>query len=174
MTTKNSILNNSSKKRILKSELTEDRIQSALNEIFLYYSSLKSENNDIGNENNDDIKNKYLDLGKFYKFCYDFRIHLPKFKINVIFNQNCNCNGGNMDDNELMKMDFDNFKSSSLSISLEMNSTHKQKLIKIINEKRNIIDYMDLKELQRKEEEKNYLFKKILIILNCKNNFLIN
>ena len=155
--TKNSILNNESKKIVLKSELTEEKIQSSLTEIFLYYSSIKSEiNDDKGNEKNEDIKNKYLNLRNYYKFCYDFKIHIPKVKINEIFKKNCNNNVGNNGNNETLQMNFNNFKSSLLSISLEMNSLYKQKLIRNINEKKNIINYMELKEIQRQEEEKNH------------------
>ena len=65
-------------------------------------------------------------------------------------------NISNVDNNDIYEMNFDKFKSSLLEISLEMNSIYKQKILKNISEKRNIINYMELKECQRQEEEKNH------------------
>ena len=152
LNTKNSILNNTSKKIMLKTELTEDKINASLTEIFLYYSSLNNENNSINNIDNN-INNKYIDLDNYYKFIYDFKIPLQKPKINEIFNKN---SMSNVDNNDIYEMNFDKFKSSLLEIALEMNSIYKQKILKNISEKRNIINYMELKECQRQEEEKNH------------------
>ena len=153
LNTKNEILKSISKKNVLKSKLIDGKIKSALNEIFLYYSTLNSENNSIMNEG-DDINNKFINLDIFHKFCFDFKFHILKSKINEIFNKYCNNNFDNKESLEIM--DFKKFKSSLKDISLEMNSIHKQKLLNIIKEKKNIINFMELKECQRQEEEKNH------------------
>ena len=150
LNTKNTILNNNPKKLMLKSELTQEKIQSALTEIFLFYSALISENDNI--EGND-INNKYIDLNNYFKFCYDYKILLTKPKIQEIFIKYSNRTD---DNNFLFVMNFENFKSSLMELAYEMNSIKKQKLLKIISEKKNIINYMELKECQRQEEEKNH------------------
>ena len=53
-------------------------------------------------------------------------------------------------------MNFDEFKYSLNKISLKIYSFKKQKLLKKISEKKNLINYMELKECQRQEEEKNH------------------
>ena len=155
LNTKNSILNNTSKKIKLKTELTEEKIQSSLTEIFLYYSTLINvENNNINNiESDNDITNKSIILSNYYKFCYDFKIPLLKPKINEIFKK---YSISNINNNDIYEMDFDKFKSSLIEISLVINSIYKEKLLKKISEKKNIINYMELKECQRQEEEKNH------------------
>ena len=150
LNTKNTILNNNPKKLMLKSELTQEKIQSALTEIFLFYSALISENDNI--EGND-INNKYIDLNNYFKFCYDYKILLTKPKIQEIFIKYSNRTD---DNNFLFVMNFENFKSSLMELAYEMNSIKKQKLLKIISEKKSIINYMELKECQRQEEEKNH------------------
>ena len=152
LNTKNSILNNTPKKIILSSELSEEQIQKALMEIFSFYSCLNSENK---NNNNNDINNKYVDINNYNKFCGDFKIKLSKPKINEIFKKSCGDNNNSENDN-LLKMNYNQFKSSLITISLEMHSIKKQKLLKNISEKKNIMNYLELKECQRQEEEKNH------------------
>ena len=146
--TKNSLLNTTSKKIILLSDFSEDKIENSLKEIFLFYS-----NDNKINDNNDDnkINNEYLDILKFKKFCLDFKIPLSNLKINNIFKESCN----NNIEGELT-MNFDEFKYSLNKISLEIYSFKKQKLLKKISEKKNLIDFMELKECQRQEEERNH------------------
>ena len=148
---KNFMLNNTSKKILLKSELTEEKIKNALNEIFLFYSALISENDNMEGNN---INNKFIDINNYLKFCIDYRIYLTKPKIKEIFMKFSK--GINDNNNILLIMNFENFKSSLMELSYLMNSMKKQKLLKIISEKKNIINYMELKECQRQEEEKNH------------------
>ena len=150
---KNIFLTNTSKKIMLKTELTEEKIQEGLTNIFLFYSSLNIENVDNNGIYNNNINNKFINLNNYYKFCYDFKIPITKPKINDIFKQACN-NG--IDNNNLIEMNFEQFKSSLKTLSLEINSIKKQKLLKYISEKKNIINFMELKECQRQEEEKNH------------------
>jgi hypothetical protein len=130
---KNIFLTNTSKKIMLKTELTEEKIQEGLSNIFLFYSSLNIENVDNNGIDNNNINNKFINLNNYFKFCYDFKIPITKPKINDIFKQACN-NG--IDNNNLIEMNFEQFKSSLKTLSLEINSIKKQKLLKYISEKK--------------------------------------
>lgn len=149
--TKNSLLNKTSKNNILIKKFSEENIINALEEIFKYYS-LNSNDNEY--ENN--INNKYIDIFNFNKFCNDFKIRLSHSKINYIFSNNCENNISTDNDGNSLRMNFDGFKSSLKSISLEINLQKKKNLTKKISEKKNIISYAELKECQRQEEEKNH------------------
>ena len=148
LNTQNSILNKTSKNNILIKELPKESTINVVEEIFKYYSL-----NPIDNEYDN---NKYIDIFNFNKFCSDFKIHLSHSTINYIFNNNCENNTTIDNDGSSLRMNFDGFKSSLKSISLEINLQKKKNLTKKISEKKNIISYAELKECQRHEEEKNH------------------
>jgi hypothetical protein len=148
LNTQNSILNKTSKNNILIKELPKESNINVLEEIFKYYS--------LNPNDNEDDNNKYIDIFNFNKFCSDFKIQLSHSKINYIFNNNCENNITTDNDENSLRMNFDGFKSSLKSISLEINLQKKKNLTKKIAEKKNIISYAELKECQRQEEEKNH------------------
>ena len=151
LNTQNSLLNKTSKNNILIKKFSKESIINALEEIFKYYSI-----NSNDNEYENNINNKYIDIFNFNKFCNDFKIQLSHSKINYIFNNNCENNITTDNDENSLRMNFDGFKSSLKSISLEINLQKKKNLTKKIAEKKNIISYAELKECQRQEEEKNH------------------
>ena len=157
----------SKRKSSLSSDFSDEQIEKALTNIFSFYSSLNNfdiNNNDNNNDINDDINNsKYIDIKKYNRFCNDFKIGLTKTKINEIFNNSCkgtNNNSDNDNNNEdnvnIIKMNYEQFKNSLIVLSKELHTIKKQKLLKYISEKKNIISYMEVKECQRQEEEKNH------------------
>ena len=164
LTTKNSILKtisskekdnqmhtDSKSKRIttLSVELSPDLIENALNEIFSFFSSLNNSNNvdDLDNNN-------FITYDLFKKFCNDFKIFISQSKIESIFYESLF--DSNDDNNNKNKMNYSQFKLSLSKLSLELHEIKKQKLKKIINDKKSIINYMELREYLRQEEEKNH------------------
>ena len=164
LTTKNSILKtisskekdnqmhtDSKSKRIttLSVELSPDLIENALNEIFSFFSSLNNRNNvdDLDNNN-------FITYDLFKKFCNDFKIFISQSKIESIFYESLF--DSNDDNNNKNKMNYSQFKLSLSKLSLELHEIKKQKLKKIINDKKSIINYMELREYLRQEEEKNH------------------
>ena len=181
LTTKNSILKTISSKEkdnqmfnddktkrkttTVSIELLPETINIALNEIFSFYSSL---NNNINmsstNINNDsDNNNTFIYFNSFKKFCSDFKIFISEPKIESIFyefifniNDDNNVTNKNIEEDNISKINFNQFKSSLSKLSLEMHEIKKQKLKKLISDKKNIINYMELREYLRQEEEKNH------------------
>ena len=164
LTTKNSILKtisskekdnqmytDSKSKRIttLSVELSPDLIENALKEIFSFFSSLNNSNNvdDLDNNN-------FITYDLFKKFCNDFKIFISQSKIESIFYESLF--DSNDDNNNKNKMNYSQFKLSLSKLSLELHEIKKQKLKKIINDKKSIINYMELREYLRQEEEKNH------------------
>ncbi len=164
LTTKNSILKtisskekdnqmytDSKSKRIttLSVELSPDLIENALNEIFSFFSSLNNRNNvdDLDNNN-------FITYDLFKKFCNDFKIFISQSKIESIFYESLF--DSNDDNNNKNKMNYSQFKQALSKLSLELHEIKKQKLKKIINDKKSIINYMELREYLRQEEEKNH------------------
>ena len=164
LTTKNSILKtisskekdnqmhtDSKSKRIttLSVELSPDLIENALNEIFSFFSSLNNSNNvdDLDNNN-------FITYDLFKKFCNDFKIFISQSKIESIFYESLF--DSNDDNNNKNKMNYSQFKQALSKLSLELHEIKKQKLKKIINDKKSIINYMELREYLRQEEEKNH------------------
>ena len=164
LTTKNSILKTISSKEkdnnIYKDpklkikffnniELTQDIINKALNEIFSFYSTL--------NNNNDSL----LYFETFKKFCKDFKIFISDEKIesifyDIIFDNNNENENKNVDIENKNKINFNQFKLAIEKLSLEFHEIKKQKIKKIITDKKNVMNYMELREYLRQEEEKNH------------------
>ena len=164
LTTKNSILKTISSKEkdnqmytdskskkitTLSVELSPDLIENALKEIFSFFSSLNNSNNvdDLDNNN-------FITYDLFKKFCNDFKIFISQSKIESIFYESLF--DSNDDNNNKNKMNYSQFKLSLSKLSLELHEIKKQKLKKIINDKKSIINYMELREYLRQEEEKNH------------------
>jgi hypothetical protein len=140
--------NNNKTKAKLPKEITEDLIKNSLNDIFNFYSSLFDNNSE---------NNKYIDFDSFKKFCKDFKIYINDNKIEefffeIITENNNNSNNDNSDNRTIIN--FSQFNSLLNKISLQMHELKKQKLQKIIIEKKNIKNYMELREYMRQEEEK--------------------
>ena len=87
---------------------------------------------------------------------------ITKSKINEIFNKSCKDNNNNKiendadNDDNILKMNFEQFKYSLITISMELHKIKKHKLLKCISEQKNKMNYMELKECQRQEEEKEH------------------
>ena len=140
--------NNNKTKAKLPKEITEDLINNSLNDIFNFYSSLFDNNS---------VNNKYIDFDSFKKFCKDFKIYINDNKIEefffeIITENNNNSNNDNSDNRTIIN--FSQFNSLLNKISLQMHELKKQKLQKIIIEKKIIENYMVLREYMRQEEEK--------------------
>ena len=142
-------------KTTISVELSPDLIETALNEIFSFYS--KSNNNSENDNNN------YIFFDSFKKFCRDFKlIFLSDSKKELIFyetlfdsndNENNNNRNDEIDNN---KMSLNEFKTALSKISLEMHEINKQKLKQIISDKKNVLNYVELREYLRQAEEKNH------------------
>ena len=142
-------------KTTISVELSPDLIETALNEIFSFYS--KSNNNSENDNNN------YIFFDSFKKFCRDFKlIFLSDSKKELIFyetlfdsndNENNNNKNDEIDNN---KMNINEFKTALSKISLEMHEINKQKLKQIISDKKNVLNYVELREYLRQAEEKNH------------------
>ena len=142
-------------KTTISVELSPDLIETALNEIFSFYS--KSDNNSENDNNN------YIFFDSFKKFCRDFKlIFLSDSKKELIFyetlfdsndNENNNNKNDEIDNN---KMSLNEFKTALSKISLEMREINKQKLKQIISDKKNVLNYVELREYLRQAEEKNH------------------
>ena len=143
-------------KTTISVELSPDLIETALNEIFSFYSK---SNNNSDNDNN----NNYIFFDSFKKFCRDFKlIFLSDSKKELIFyetlfdsndNENNNNKNDEIDNN---KMSLNEFKTALSKISLEMHEINKQKLKQIISDKKNVLNYVELREYLRQAEEKNH------------------
>ena len=101
----------------------------------------------------------HLDLNEFSKFCIDFRIPILRQKLVEIFKKTTS---------DFHHMSFKEFKNAIISLA---NATHesKKKYIKEkINNKKNELNAIELKE-KRIKEEKNYkdyyIIMMIIIIL---------
>ena len=166
LTTKNSILKtisskekdnqmytDSKSKRVttLSVELSPDLIENALNEIFSFFSSLNNNNN----INTDSDINDFITFDLFKKFCNDFKIFISQSKIESIFYESL-FDSNDDNNNNKNKMNYIQFKQALSKLSLELHEIKKQKLKKIINDKKSIINYMELREYLRQEEEKNH------------------
>ena len=136
-------------------ELSPDLIESSLNEIFSFYS--KSISNGLENDN----KN-FIFFDSFKKFCNDFKILISDSKIELFFYEtlfDSNDNDNNNNNSEIdtnNKMNLNEFKIALNKISLEMSEIKKQKLKKTISDKKNLLNYIELREYLRQEEEKNH------------------
>ena len=143
-------------KTTISVELSPDLIETALNEIFSFYS--KSNNNSENDNNN------YIFFDSFKKFCRDFKlIFLSDSKKELIFyetlfdsNDNENNNNNKNDEIDNNKMGLNEFKTALSKISLEMHEINKQKLKQIISDKKNVLNYVELREYLRQAEEKNH------------------
>jgi hypothetical protein len=78
-----------------------------------------------------------------------------KSKINEIFKTSCQKNNGNVS-LIIMKMNFEDFENSLKKMSLEVNRYNKKNILKKLSVKKEMIDYMEIKELQRINEEKEH------------------
>ena len=181
LTTKNSILQTISSKEkdnqmfiegkakrktaTISFELTPDLINNALNEIFSFYSSLSNNNNfntNINNNNSELDNNSYINYNTFKKFCIDFKIFIPENKIESIFydlafnNNDDNTNNKNIFEEDKNRITSIQFKSALGKLSLELHEIKKEKLKKLISDKKSVINYMELREYLRQEEEKNH------------------
>ena len=126
-------------------QLNEEIINNALNDIFSFYN-----NNDINNSS-------LIDVKTFQKFCKDFKIFIPDNKIESIFYESINDNNDNKNiETDNNKINLTQFKSAIKKLSLEFHEIKKQKLKKMISEKNSILNYMELREYLRQEEEKNH------------------
>ena len=139
------------KSKLFSFQLNDDIINNALNDMFSFYSSLFN--------NNDADNNSLISFKSFQKFCKDFKIFIPDNKIESIFYESIN--DSNNDNNNLEtdnknKINLNQFKSAISKLSLEFHEIKKQKLKKMISDKNNIINYMELREYLRQEEEKNH------------------
>ena len=136
-------------KKIFCTELTDEVINTALNEIFNFYSSFN------------ELDNELISLDLFNKFCQDFKIAISQSKIESIFYESLS-----NDDNKLFesnninininKINFHQFKTALSKLSLEMHEVKKKKYLRSITDKKSIINYMELREYMRQEEEKNH------------------
>ena len=137
--------NKSELKKLFTIELTEEVINNALNEIFNFYSS------------SNEFDNEYIDLNLFNKFCKDFKIVIPQSKIESIFEESLlNEKNKIFESDNFGKINFSQFKSALSKLSLEMHEMRKNKFLRIIADKKSIINYMELREYIRQEEEKNH------------------
>ena len=136
-------------------QLNEKVINIALNDIFSFYNSLSNNNDDTDN-------NSLFDFESFQKFCKDFKIFIPENKIESIFYESINDsnddndNNNNLETDNKNKINLNQFKSAITKLSLEFHEIKKQKLKKMISDKNSIINYMELREYLRQEEEKNH------------------
>ena len=132
-------------KKLFTIELTEEVINNALNEIFNFYSS------------SNEFDNECIDLNLFNKFCKDFKIVIPQSKIESIFEESLlNEKNKIFESDNFGKINFPQFKSALSKLSLEMHEMRKNKFLRIIADKKSIINYMELREYIRQEEEKNH------------------
>ena len=132
-------------KKLFTIELTEEVINNALNEIFNFYSS------------SNEFDNECIDLNLFNKFCKDFKIVIPQSKIESIFEESLlNEKNKIFESDNLSKINFPQFKSALSKLSLEMHEMRKNKFLRIIADKKSLINYMELREYIRQEEEKNH------------------
>ena len=132
-------------KKLFTIELTEEVINNALKEIFNFYSS------------SNEFDNECIDLNLFNKFCKDFKIVIPQSKIESIFEESLlNEKNKIFESDNLSKINFPQFKLALSKLSLEMHEMRKNKFLRIIADKKSIINYMELREYIRQEEEKNH------------------
>ena len=137
--------NKSELKKLFTIELTEEVINNALNEIFNFYSS------------SNEFDNECIDLNLFNKFCKDFKIVIPQSKIESIFEESLlNEKNKIFESDNLSKINFPQFKLALSKLSLEMHEMRKNKFLRIIADKKSLINYMELREYIRQEEEKNH------------------
>ena len=134
-------------KRIFSTELTDEVINTALNEIFNFYSSFN------------ELDNELISLDLFNRFCQDFKIAISQSIIESIFYEslsnedNKTSRSKNISNN---KINFHQFKTALSKLSLEMHELKKKKYLRSITDKKSIINYMELREYMRQEEEKNH------------------
>ena len=139
-------------KKLFTVELTDEVINNALDEIFNFYTSLNKESDST-----------YIDLDLFKRFCKDFKIVISDSKLQSIFYQSfSNENNTEKENNQYLetdnmnKINFNQFKLVLNKLSLELHEMKKKKFLRMISDKKSIINYMELREYLRQEEEKNH------------------
>ena len=138
------ILNDKSNTSIV-SNSTKIKINNALQDIFIYYSKQHVIAGYTPLFSNLEQKKMHLDLNEFSKFCIDFRIPILRQKLVEIFKKTTS---------DFHHMSFKEFKNAIISLA---NATHesKKKYIKEkINNKKNELNAIELKEKRIKEEKK--------------------
>ena len=134
-------------KKIFSCELTDEVINTALNDIFNFYSS------------SNELDNELICLDLFNKFCQDFKIAISQSKIESIFYESLSNEGNKILESNninINKINFQQFKTALNKLSLEMHEVKKKRYLRTITDKKSIINYMELREYIRQEEEKNH------------------
>ena len=149
-----------------KSKTKEEIRESAIVDIFNFYSSSNSDNL----TSFEAIKNNkgHLNLKGFCKFCNDFKIPLTKDKILSLFNKSIS--------NESRIMTLQEFKICLISLSFEINKSQIDEInrsinifIGKVNQKNKEKSRFEKDNKQEKENNKNIISKKLKLIETLQN-----
>ena len=138
------LLNDKSNTSIL-SNSSKIKINNALQDIFIYYTKQHVIAGFTPLFSNVEQKKLKLDLNEFSKFCIDFRIPILRQKIVEIFKKTTS---------DFHHLNFKEFKNSIISLANAMHESKKKSLKEKINNKKNQLNNIELKEKRIKEENK--------------------
>ena len=138
------LLNDKSNTSIL-SNSSKIKINNALQDIFIYYSKQHVIAGYTPLFSNLEQKKMHLDLNEFSKFCIDFRIPILRQKIVEIFKKTTS---------DFHHMSFKEFNNAIISLANATHESKKKSIKEKINNKKNELNAIELKEKRIKEEKK--------------------
>ena len=155
------LLNDKSNTSIL-SNSSKIKINNALQDIFIYYSKQHVIAGYTPLFSNLEQKKMHLDLNEFSKFCIDFRIPILRQKIVEIFKKTTS---------DFHHMSFKEFNNAIISLANATHESKKKSIKEKINNKKNELNAIELKEKRIKEEKK---LQRLLYSNNEDNNNVEN